>query len=115
MISNYTLSNVIVFILGSLWLTACGLFAPTIRYIGESYPASGAIDFYYDEREVKQAYKVMGKMTNDLDTDYKAEEIKKKMIEKATEVGADGIIFLDISESNEGSNLSIKAELIKYQ
>lgn len=98
-----------------LTLLCCGI--PTIHYLGESYQSSDFVEIYYDVKEVKKEYKVMGRMTNDKLIEYEVELIKRKMIEKAKMVGADAIIFYDLSvEEIErvGDGISVKAQLIEY-
>lgn len=99
-----------------LMLLSCS--GPTIHYIGESYPTSAAVDIYYDVKEVKKEYTVMGRMTNDKFIQYNLENVKKEMIKKAKLVGADAVIFYDLSaEAMEsyGDGLAVKAQLIKYK
>ena len=103
------------FILFCLVLLSCS--GPTIHYLGESYGPSASVEVYYDAKEVKKEYKVMGRMTNDKFMEYDIELIKKKMIEKAKLVGADAVIFYDLSAEEierVGDGISVKAQLIKY-
>ena len=91
--------------------------APTIHYLGESYEPSSDIEVFYDAKDIKREYKVIGKMANDKAKDYDVEVVKAKMIEKAKQVGGDGIIFTDVGverSDTEGDRLAIKANLIKY-
>ncbi len=86
--------------------------------MGDNLSPTSTVDLYYDAYEVKKEYKVIGRMTNDRFSAYNVEMIKKQMIKKAKKVGADGIIFSDLSIENnltEGNEIAIKAELIKYQ
>ena len=90
---------------------------PVIHYLGDSYPSSASIDVFYDMKEVKKEYQVMGRMTNDKFMEYDIELIKRKMMEKAKLVGADAIIFFDLSAEDIeriGDGISVKAQLIKY-
>jgi len=98
-----------------LFLLSCS--GPTIHYLGDSYPAAASVEVYYDAKEVKKEYKVMGRMTNDKFMEYDIELIKTKMIEKAKLVGADAVIFYDLSAEDierVGDGISVKAQLIKY-
>lgn len=95
-------------------LSSC---APTIHYLGEAYEPSTEVEVYYDEKDVKKEYKVIGKMTNDKMVDYNVEVVKAKMIEKAKQAGGDGIIFTDIGverSETDGDRLAVKATLIRY-
>lgn len=111
---NYSIKFFISIIL-SVVLLGCG---PTIHYLGDTHSPTSNVDLYYDAKEVKKEYKVIGRMTNDQFIDYHVEAVKKEMIKKAQQVGADGIIFSDLSVENsrsQGDKLAVKAELIKYQ
>ncbi len=97
---------------------------PTIHYLGDNLPPTTSVDLYYDAKAVKKEYKVIGRMTNDQFSGYNVQTIKKQMIKKAKKVGAEGIIFSDLSvessrrvvnSSSQGGELAVKAELIKYQ
>ncbi|MHA6248834.1 hypothetical protein ACXYMU_12905 [Pontibacter sp. CAU 1760] len=96
-------------------LHAC---APSIHYLGDTYAPSQEVEVYYDQGDVRREYKVMGKMTNDQILDYDVEAVKAKMIEKAKQSGADGIVFTDLgvqkSELDGSDRLSVKAMLIKF-
>ena len=111
------MSNKILVILFCLVLLSCSSTL-TIHYIGESYPASAAVEVYYEAKEVKKEYTVMGRMTNDKYAQYDLERVKNKMLEKAKSVGADAVIFYDLSaEAMEslGDGLAVKAQAIKYK
>lgn len=110
---NYILT-IFISIFLSIVLPGCG---PTIHYLGDTNAPTASIDLYYDKKEVKREYKVMGRMTNDQFINYDVDIVKKEMIKKAQQVGADGIIFSDLSIDNidsQGDKLAVKAELIKY-
>lgn len=95
-------------------ITSC---APSIYYLGDTYVPSSGIEVFYDAKDVQRAYKVIGKMTNDKILEYDVEEVKVKMIEKAKQVGGDGIIFTDIGIEKtvaDEDRLAVKANLIKY-
>ncbi|GHA53681.1 hypothetical protein GCM10007389_01110 [Pontibacter akesuensis] len=94
--------------------TSCG---PTIHYLGESYPPSTDIEVFYDVKDVKRDYKVIGKMTNDELSSDIPEQVRAQMVERAKQAGGDAIIFTDLgvdrTEVNSGS-LVVKANVIKY-
>jgi len=96
-------------------LSSC---SPTIHYLGESYPETEKIDIFYDENDVNQPFKVIGKIAHDKIVNYELERIKTHMIEKAKARGADGIIFdsfsVDRKNGDEGDRFSVKAKAIRY-
>ena len=105
---------VAIFIVLCVVLHSCG---PTIHYLGDNYEPNSEIEVFYDEKDVKKEYRAIGKMTNDKMVDYDVDLVKAKMIEKAKEVGGDGIIFTDIGVSKsetDDDRISVKATLIKY-
>ncbi len=56
-------------------------------------------------------------MTNDKFIEYDPEIIKKEMITKAKSVGADAVIFYDLTTEDikgAGDGITVKAQLIKY-
>lgn len=88
--------------------------SPVIYYLGDAYPASSSVDVYYDAAQVKRDYKTIGRMTKEL---IRSESDKRYMIELAKKKGADAIIFSDLllEQGKKGSDqVSVKAELIKY-
>lgn len=108
-----------------LLTTICILFClvilscsgPIIHYLGESFPPSTSVEVYYDVKEVKSEYKVIGRMTNDKFVEYDPALIKKEMLAKAKSVGADAVIFYDLSTEDikgAGDGITVKAQLIKY-
>lgn len=105
--------RIATFVLLCLALQSC---APTILYLGDSYQPVASVEVYYDAKEIKKEYRVMGRMTNGEVIAYGAERVKMQMIEKAKQVGADGIIFSSISvgEGDKHSQGEVKAELIKF-
>ncbi len=109
------LSKAVILVLVNFLLISCG---PSIYYLGDSFQPSDAVEIFYDAKEIKKEYKIVGRMTNDKIAHYEPELIKAEMVKKAKQVGADAIIFSDLSIDNteqQGDRLAIKAELIKYQ
>ena len=95
-----------------------GLYPVKLQYIGESYPPSASVEVYYNAQEVKKEYTVMGRMTNDKSVQNDSERIKQEMISRAKLVGADAILFYDLTTElieNYGSAVAVKAEVLKYK
>jgi hypothetical protein len=102
----------IAFICGlSFLLSSCA----GVLYLGDTLPATTSVNVYYDAKDVKQSYKVIGHLAVTESGSTDLESVKTKMIEKAKSIGADGIIFLEIlakpGSSNDGS---INADAIKF-
>lgn len=93
--------------------------SPKFKYLGDTFDPNGSkIDVYYDIGDIEKDFKVMGILTADTQQSFdKSEEnVKKLMIEKAGSKGADGILFINIYGSGDGSdNALIESKLIKYK
>lgn len=82
----------------------------TTNYLGDTYPPTQKIDVYYDARDVKKDFKVIGHLITAYTND--SAEAKEALSAKARQVGADGIVILPVS--GNGDHVSIKADAIKY-
>ena len=89
-----------------IWAGIFGLvlvFACTkIDYVGESYAPTSQVDMYFSEDEVTIEYRVMGRMVAHANDAVSAEKMQKKMMKKAREKGADGIIILGLERYQSG-------------
>ena len=90
----------------SLFLAACS----PITYVGDTYPATPKADVYYDAKDVKQDYKVIGHLSMEFTNN--SDLIKSKLSEKAKLLGADGIIILQTTGHDDKE--TVKADAIKY-
>lgn len=90
----------------SLLLAACS----PITYVGDSYPATPKADVYYDAKDVKQDYKVIGHLSMEFTNN--PDLIKSKLSEKARLLGADGVIILQTTGHDDKE--TVKADAIKY-
>ena len=90
----------------SLFLVSCS----TTTYLGDAYPATTKTDFYYDAKDVKQDYKVIGHLTTPYSDN--SNYVKEALSKKGTAIGADGIIILEAVGHDE--NKVVKADAIKY-
>ena len=79
-----------------LFFTACG---SDVDYLGDSYPSTVHVDVYFSEDDVIEDYLVMGHATIEGD---EAEKLQEKLIEKARESGADGIVFEEFDRVKSG-------------
>ena len=122
--------KIIVLILSMiLFVTACGSDIE-VDYLGDSYPSTSHVDVYFSEDDITEGYLVMGRATVD---GSDAGALQEKLIEKARESGADGIIFeefdrvgtgektivndigdVEIVNTKTTSVLQVKAIFIKY-
>jgi hypothetical protein len=92
----------------SLLLTSCAV--PAAVYLGDTYPVTNNIDVYYDAKDVKQDYKVIGHLAISYTPD--SEAAKKLLSDKAKTQEANGIIIFQVEGNN--ANATIRADAIKY-
>lgn len=89
-----------------------------VHYVGENLDPVESVDVYYSLADVKRAYKTIGKAQMNGGT---AEKKKRRILQKAKLVGADGVVFLGFgnfqyTDSNGAvsSGSSLSADFIKY-
>ena len=98
-------------IAGCIFLSSCA----GVMYLGDTMPATSSVQVYYDAKDVKQSYKVIGHLAVTQSGSIDMENVKIKMIEKAKSIGADGIIFLEIlAKPGSSSDGAINADAIKF-
>ncbi|MEN0056089.1 MAG: hypothetical protein AAGC65_20595 [Mucilaginibacter sp.] len=90
----------------SFLLAACS----PISYVGDTFPATPKADIYYDAKDVKPDYKVIGHLSMEFSSN--SDYIKTKLSEKARSLGADGVIILQTTGHDEKQ--TVKADAIKY-
>lgn len=75
-----------------------------IDYIGEEYPPTNHVDLFFSEDDVVQDYKVMGHLVATAGDIVSAEKMQKKIMKKAREKGADGVIILGLERYQSGES-----------
>lgn len=95
-------------IAGSLCLASCA----SVGYLGDKYDATTKTDIYYDPKDVKQDYKVIGHFSTDYNSAMKESYYKNKLTEKAMSIGADGVIILQTT--GNADHEMVRADAIKY-
>jgi hypothetical protein len=95
-----------------LFLSSCA----GVLYLGDTLPATSSVKVYYDAKDVKQSYKVIGHLAQAISGTPNMDDVKAKVIEKAKSIGADGVIFLQITAKPGSSNdaETINADAIKF-
>jgi hypothetical protein len=80
----------------AVFLIIAASCSPRINYLGKSYTPTQNVDLFFDEHDIKKEYEVMGVMKNEgSELEYSdLDAIKKAMIEKARENGADALLFI---------------------
>ncbi|HTK19149.1 MAG TPA: hypothetical protein VL442_06540 [Mucilaginibacter sp.] len=98
-------------IAGCIFLSSCS----GVMYLGDHLPASNSVQVYYDAKDVKRDYKVIGHLGGGESSSTDLESTKTKMIERAKSIGADGIIFVEIyTKPGSSDGASVKADAIKF-
>ncbi|WP_262248354.1 hypothetical protein [Parapedobacter soli] len=87
----------------------------TVSYVGDRYQPTEQVDVYYAERDIKQEYRVIGHLSEEVKGINGEERAKQQIIAKCREVGADGVIILgfDYGGTKETEQYQ-KAQAIKY-
>ena len=98
LILNINGKTVVLMLLMVLFVSACGS-DDDVDYLGNSYPPTSHVDVYFSEDDIAEGYLVMGHATVD---GGDAEALQEKLIEKARESGADGIIFEEFDRVETG-------------
>jgi hypothetical protein len=90
--------------------SSCGI---DTYYIGDTLPTTSNVDVFYDAKDVKKDYKVIGHLS--IPTSVPVNQAKSKITEKAKAVGSDGII-IHSTNSMGGKDLETlyTADAIKY-
>jgi CobQ-like glutamine amidotransferase family enzyme len=94
-------------------LIACSFFlasCATVDYLGDKYEPTAQTDVYYDAKDVKKEYKVIGHLSTEASND--SDFIKKTLLGKANAIGADGIIILQTTGAKEKE--TARADAIRY-
>lgn len=99
-----------MFCVSLLLLTACA----TVSYMGDQLPATNDVVVFYDAKDVKKEYKVIGHIY--ASTTMDAEKVKGTIVTKAKAVGADAVIILGLVSNGTGKALQNiqQADAIKY-
>ena len=92
--------------------------SPRILYLGERYPSSQqSVEIFFDESQINRPYQVIGSLVNAGRVGYSNHErIQRAIIEEATAVGADAIVFndIDVEMTSDGGSTILKAKAIRY-
>jgi hypothetical protein len=77
-----------------------------IDYVGEEYPPTMHVDLNFSEADVERDYKVMGHVIASAGDFVSAEKMQAKLVEKAKEKGADGVVILGLDRYVTGGSTS---------
>ena len=100
---KYTVSLLALFV---LFVAACA----KIDYIGQSYPPTTRVDLYFSEQDIRQNYRVMGRVIAQANEGISVEHLQKKLEAKAREEGADGIIIHGFDRLQTGETTTYNEE-----
>lgn len=69
----------------------------TVDYVGESYQPTSHVDVFFAEKDVPKEYQVIGQVLASGDEYVSASALNTKLMARAREKGADGVIILEVS------------------
>lgn len=71
----------------------------TTDYVGSTYPATTQVDLFFDEADIARPYTVMGELRVEGNNHLfmRSEKMQRRLIEKARERGADGMLVAPVS------------------
>jgi len=89
----------------SFLLLAVGACAH-LDYIGESFAPTPRVDLFFAEKDVPGEYRVMGQILATAGDLVSAEKLQAKIVEKAQQKGADGVVLLGLERYKSGESTS---------
>jgi len=115
--SNFKLWNIFLFAI----LIAIG--CASVNYVGKSFDPTMKVAVYFDKKEIKREYTVIGQAIGSGTFGASNEKIQKKLIEEAKKNGADAILITGLGKSHvpvgdKGGSTEenqIKASFLKYK
>lgn len=88
-----------------------------MNYIGNSYSPTQRVEFFYEEEEIPETYKVIGKAVASARNDKQA---RNALIKRDQKEGADALLIEDLStiyyqnrNSNSNSKLQVNAKFYR--
>jgi len=94
-------------VVSALLLLVC-VACTKIDYIGEEYPPTSDVDMYFDETDVGNDYRIMGRLVATADDFVSADKMQKKIMEEARKKGADGVVILGLERYQNGESHTYK-------
>jgi hypothetical protein len=86
--------------LATIALFAClTVGCATVDYVGQSYAPTSHVDLFFAEKDVPKEYAVIGQVLASGDQFVSASALHTKMMARAREKGADGVIILEVSRT----------------
>jgi len=81
-----------------------------VDYVGRSYAPTSKVDLFFDQRDVRVDYEVMGQVIATANDFVSAEKLQSKIMKKAGEKGADAVVISGMDRYKSGSNTSYEEE-----
>jgi hypothetical protein len=109
--------NLIVALGLSLPLSACSLYSPV--YFGSKFAPTNVIEAYYSTKDIGKPFEIIGHMNASTGvSEYSQRRTKLSVIEKAKEIGADGVVFSELNRQvnkETTDDYSIQVDVIKFK
>jgi len=88
--------------LGIISITLASCSKSSFDYLGKSYPATTNPEIFMRDQDVPRDYEVMGKVTAEVPYNKKLKYIQNKVMNLASQNGADAVLFSDVSIRSTG-------------
>lgn len=72
-----------------------------LDYVGEEYPPTTHVDLFFSEADITVEYKIMGRVLATAGETISSENMQNKIMEKARQKGADGVLILGLDRYTE--------------
>ncbi len=94
------LNHLLIFGIIVISLASCS--KSSFDYLGKSYPATTNPEIFMRDQDVPRDYEVMGKVTAEVPYNKKLKYIQNKVMNLASQNGADAVLFSDVSIRSTG-------------
>jgi hypothetical protein len=100
-----------------LGLSGCVLYGPV--YFGTKYAPTTSIESFYSTKDINKPFEIIGHMNAPTgDSESSQTKTRQLVIEKAKTIGADGVVFSDLSRQvvkDSGVDFTIKVDVIRFK
>jgi len=89
-------------VLGIIVVTLASCSKSSFDYLGKSYPSTTNPEIFMRDQDVPYDYEVMGKVTAEVPYNKKLKYIQNKVMNLASQNGADAVLFSDVNIRSTG-------------
>ncbi|MCF8364438.1 MAG: hypothetical protein K9H16_01560 [Bacteroidales bacterium] len=91
-----------IILLGIIVISLASCSKSSFDYLGKSYPATASPEIFMRDQDVPYDYEVMGKVTAEVPYSKKLKYIQNKVMNLASQNGADAVLFSDVDIRSTG-------------